>query len=69
MAISRARHEAHVYTDNLKEMPNAVKQATVKNNATDLVKSNGNSYDDLKSKIKVNKIDENQKPNYSNLER
>lgn len=69
VAISRARHEAHVYTDNLKEMPNAVKQATVKNNATDLVKSKGNSYDDLKSKIRVNKIDEHQKPNYSNLER
>lgn len=53
VAISRARHEAHVYTDSVKEMSNAVKQATVKNNASQLIKASSQSYVQLKNKTKL----------------
>lgn len=69
VAISRARHEAHVYTNNVSEMPNAVKQATVKNNAIDLVKPNGRNYDSLKNKVHIKQNVHNEIANSDQLDK
>ena len=64
VAISRARHEAHVYTNSVNEMPDAVKKATIKNNATELVKSNGQTYSQLKNKTKQQSENQLQNESY-----
>lgn len=49
VAISRARHEAYVYTENIQDLPNSVSKLTVKNNAVELIKNNSNNYKKDKS--------------------
>jgi conjugative relaxase-like TrwC/TraI family protein len=53
VAVSRAKHEAHIYTDNMNDLPHAIRKESNKLNAINIVETNRNHKENYKKDQKI----------------